>query len=141
MLPVVEDTLHAGHLCYKKCYATESCIDASCFCDGFILGYDTVDSTSVCLDEQQCQWLCTHTAGCHSIDMHQSLNRCFLNMETCADTITASLLVPSADYDVFVKLTDDNTRRLQEAERLFRRSLCGSCLPQRTPGFLGTPCT
>merc|ERR1719487_3173291 len=135
MLPVVEDTLHAGHLCYKKCYATESCTDASCFCDGFILGYDTVDSTSVCLDEQQCQWLCSHTAGCHSIDMHQSLNRCFLNMETCADTITSGLLVPDADYDVFVKLTDDNTRRLQERGKTFSKKLVRQLLAAEDPGI------
>jgi hypothetical protein len=135
MLPVVEDTLHAGHLCYKKCYATESCTDASCFCDGFILGYDEPDSTAVCLDEQQCQWLCSHTDGCHSIDMHKSKSRCFLNMETCADTIVAKQLVPSLDYDVFVKETDSNTRRLQERGKTFSKTMVRSLLAAEDPGI------
>jgi hypothetical protein len=135
MLPVVADTLHAGHLCYKKCYATESCTDASCFCDGFILGYDEADSTSVCLNEQQCQWLCSQTPGCHSIDMHKSKSRCFLNMQTCADTITANQLVPSADYDIFVKMTDANTRRLEERGKTFSKKLVRQLLAAEDPGI------
>jgi hypothetical protein len=135
MLPVVADTLHAGHLCYKKCYASESCTDSSCFCGGFILGYDTAESTSVCLDTQQCHWLCSHTPGCHSIDMHKSLDRCFLNMETCADTIVANQLVPDSDYDLFVKLEDDNTRRLQERGKTFTKKLVRQLLAAEDPGI------
>jgi len=135
MLPVIEDTLHAGHLCYKKCYATEECTDASCFCDGFILGFDTAESTSVCLDQQQCEWLCSHTAGCHSVDMSKSKNRCFLNMATCGDAITAKQLVPSDDYDLLVKLEDDNTRRLQERGKTFTKKLVRQLLAAEDPGI------
>jgi hypothetical protein len=135
---IPSDTLHAGHLCYKKCYATASCTDGSCFCDGFILGFDMADSTAVCLDTEQCQWLCSQTEGCHSIDMHKSKNRCFLNMDTCADTITAGLLVPSADYDVFVKMEDDNTRRLrglQERGKTFTKKQVRQLLAAEDPGI------
>jgi hypothetical protein len=135
---VEPDTLHAGHLCYKKCYATESCTDGSCFCDGFILGFDMPDSTAVCLDEEQCQWLCSQTEGCHSIDMHKTKSRCFLNKDTCATTITDGQLVPSADYDVFVKMEDDNTRRLrglQERGKTFTKRQVRQLLAAEDPGI------
>jgi hypothetical protein len=124
--------LHSGHLCYNKCYnTTESCTDASCFCDGFILGYDTAASTSLCLDEQQCQWLCSHTPDCLSIDMHKTKNRCFLNMATCAP----EELVPSADYDLFEKMEDDNTRRLQDRGKTFTKKLVRKLLAAEDPGI------
>ena len=63
------------------------------------------------LNQQQCEWLCAQTAGCHSIDMHKSKDRCFLNTEVC------DVLHESADYNLLVKNVDDNTRRLQEMGR------------------------
>jgi hypothetical protein len=135
MLPVVPDTLHAGHLCYKKCYAMESCTDESCFCNGFILGYDTEDSTAVCLNVEQCEWLCSQTPGCHSIDMHKEKDRCFLNMGTCSDTIAAEQLVPSEDYNLHVKMVDDNTRRLQDRGKTFSKKLVRQLLAAEDPGI------
>jgi hypothetical protein len=137
-----KEELFENHLCYKKCYASESCTDSSCFCDGFILGYDNASSSSVCLDEEQCQWLCSHTEGCHSIDMHKTKNRCFLNSKTCADAVDPLVpstdLVPSAEYDVFVKLEDDNTRRvrqLQERGKTFTKKLVRQLLAAEDPGI------
>jgi hypothetical protein len=134
-LPIPKDTLAAGHLCYPKCYSTESCTDESCFCGGFIPGYDTAESSALCLDQQQCEWLCASTAGCHSIDMSKSKTRCFMNAEPCQDTMDAQLLHPSPDYDLLVKGVDSNTRRLQEMGRQLTGEQVRQLLAAKDPGI------
>merc|ERR1719194_108266 len=64
--------------CYKKCEAEAPCTDEACFCDGFFPGYDQADSTALCLPEDSCKSLCSHLPDCASVDMHRTLNRCFL---------------------------------------------------------------
>jgi hypothetical protein len=56
-------------------------------------------------------------------------------METCADTIAADLLVPDDEYDLFVKMTDDNTRRLQERGKTFTKKLVRQLLAAEDPGI------
>jgi len=128
-LPIVENTLSAGHRCFQKCYGSETCTDESCFCGGFFPGYDTADSSAICLNQQQCEWLCAQTAGCHSIDMHKSKDRCFLNTEVC------DVLHESADYNLLVKNVDDNTRRLQEMGRQLTAAQVRELLAAKDPGI------
>lgn len=50
---------------------------------------------------------------CHSIDMHKSKNRCFLNRERpgvhpCDPVFRRDALAPSHDYDLAVKTLDEN---------------------------------
>jgi hypothetical protein len=80
-------------------------------------GYDTPESSALCLDQEQCEWLCSMDKGCHSVDMHTEMSRCYLNALPCQQTVTAGLLVPSADYKLLVKKLDVNTRRLQDQGR------------------------
>jgi hypothetical protein len=135
LLPFTADTNAAGHRCYSKCYATETCTDESCFCGGFIPGYDTAESSAICLNQQQCEWLCAATPGCHSIDMHKSKDRCFLNAEPCQDHIDGNLLHSSTDYDLLVKNVDDNTRRLQTYGRQLKAAQVRQLLAAKDPGI------
>jgi hypothetical protein len=135
-LPFPADTLAAGHRCYPKCFgAEETCTDESCFCGGFIPGYDTPDSSAICLDQEQCEWLCAQTPGCHSIDMHKEKDRCFLNAQPCSDTISQGLLHPSPDYDLLVKGVDANTRRLQSMGRQLNAAQVRELLAAKDPGI------
>jgi hypothetical protein len=106
------ETAQAGHLCYRKC--SSSCTDESCFCDGYMHGYDNEDSEALCLDLEQCQWLCDLTPGCHSIDMHNTLPRCYMNTMECADAVQGQTTIADAQYSIYVSGTasDDNSRRL-----------------------------
>lgn len=110
--------LASNHQCYKKCYTEQPCLDpAVCFCDGFYPGHDTTESSALCLDEEQCTWLCSHIDGCHSIDMHDTDDRCFLNTDSCQDLIENDQLVPDDDYHLVVKQRGENQRRLQKHGR------------------------
>jgi hypothetical protein len=74
----------AQHQCYAKCVTNAPC-DASspdCFCDGLFPGYDDEDSGALCLDEPTCLAYCASLDDCFGIDMHQTMNRCFLNSMT-----------------------------------------------------------
>jgi len=120
LLPVAKGSLADGHQCYKKCFA-EICVGDSCFCDGFIPGYDKETSSSLCLDQEQCENLCSLTVGCHSVDMHKTLNRCYLNSIECESHIIDGKLTPDPNYDILVKVLDENTGRLlsgHQARRL-----------------------
>jgi hypothetical protein len=112
------DTNQDGHRCFKKCFEDAPCEGDSCYCGGFIPGYDTKDSDAICLPAQQCEWLCELTPGCHSVDVHKSKSRCFLNTDSC-DVDEA---VPATDYNLLIKApTDTNTRRLLEKPELGRK--------------------
>jgi hypothetical protein len=135
LLPLLPGSLAAEHQCYTKCLSGETCTDDSCFCGGFIPGFDTESSSALCLDTQQCQWLCSHTPGCHSIDMSSdpAKPRCFLNMETCGEE--SWNFHTSTDYDLYVKQVDQNTRRLQAQGRALTSAQVRRLLTTEDPGI------
>lgn len=47
-------------------------------CNGFLAG-DEEDDSVVCATEETCKELCAAAPACGSIDMHRTLERCFLN--------------------------------------------------------------
>lgn len=107
------------HQCYKKCYETAPCEGPECFCDGptggFMHGYDDADSTALCLNQTKCEDLCTILDDCHSIDMHKTRDRCFLNGVGCAAMIReddpaakAGPLTPDKNYKLVEKTLPDN---------------------------------
>lgn len=104
----------AAHACFQKC--SEGCVGDTCYCGGYFSGVDVATSNSLCADQALCQYLCDNLEGCASIDMHGSLDRCFLN-DAMADTHVDSL-AKDADYNVLVKRADPNQehkRKLQES--------------------------
>jgi len=118
------NTYTQQHQCFHKCYknaktSAEPCEGDDCFCDGFFPGHDEADSTALCLDRDSCQQLC-NLMDCHSIDMHDSLPRCFLNagvpgVHPCDPVFRRDALAPSHDYDLLVKTLDENSQRRLEA--------------------------
>merc|ERR1719387_1495670 len=135
-LPYAEGSLAASNRCYQKCYdgTCDGKSEHPCFCDGFMEGYDTPASSALCLDQEQCQWLCSMEKGCHSIDMHTGMNRCYLNALPCKETMAAGLTVPSTDYKLLVKKLDVNERRLQDQGRRMTAPLVRELLAQ-DPGI------
>jgi len=130
-VPIVPRSLADHHRCYAKCFA-----DGGDFCDGFISGYDTAESSSLCLDEEQCTMLCALTPDCHSVDMHREANRCFLNtIAGCDPIVTASKTTFDKDYDLLIKQVDDNKRRLREMGRNLRESEVRQLLVGSDPGI------
>jgi hypothetical protein len=99
-------------------------------------GHDEIHhgSQAVCLNQNQCEHLCEMTPGCHSIDMHKTRNRCFLNTWACDDHIRDSTTVPDANYDVFVMPTDENMRRLMKKGRELTASQVRQLRPSADPG-------
>jgi hypothetical protein len=109
------------HQCHWKC--SQGCTGDHCYCDGYFAGVDGDASNALCAPEDLCTYLCdnvqmageegTKGAACKSIDVHTSLNRCFLN-DGMADT-HVDTLARDADYKVLVKRSDvnqENVRRL-----------------------------
>merc|ERR1719316_2002825 len=137
---LAKGSLADNHKCYKKCYAEAPCNDGTtdgseaCFCDGFISGFDDEDSQALCISQNQCEYLCSVTPGCHSVDMHKSKDRCYLNTAYCGDYIRNSQTVPNNDYDLLVKPMDDNTRRMQERGRQLQSSHVRQLLSREDPG-------
>ena len=70
------------------------------------------------MDTAQCEDLCSQTDDCHSIDMHGTKNRCFLNTAVCDTYVDAepSQLVPSLDYNLRVKVSRGLRRSTQYSE-------------------------
>jgi len=132
-LKAMPDTNMAGHRCFKKCFEDAPCEGESCFCSGYIPGYDTKDSDSICLDQQQCEWLCELTPGCSSVDMHKELPRCFLNTDTC----DVDAAIPAADYDLLIPAPQDiNKRRLlEERGRKLSQAQVRQLLAATDPGI------
>jgi hypothetical protein len=86
-----------------------------------------------------CEDLCVHTPGCHSVDMHRTSNRCFLNALPCADLIpedpsTFGSLVPSADYDLIVKTVHGRARQLVERARSLTPAQVRQLIAAEDPG-------
>jgi hypothetical protein len=138
---IMPGSLADKHRCYKKCYEEAPCDDGAdgseaCFCDGFINGYDQPDSGSICLDQTQCEYLCSVTPGCHSIDMSKDKTRCYLNSETeCNVHVQEDTTVPDKEYMLLVKPLDDNERRLAAKGRALQASHVRKLLAAEDPGI------
>jgi hypothetical protein len=105
------------HQCFSKCAKGPMCEGDDCFCSGLMQGYDTEDSSALCLDEAACKNVCAGLEDCFGIDMHQSLPRCFLNSETPAATDSMSC----EEYLVNGKLTPFPTYELIYKQKKERR--------------------
>merc|ERR550537_748753 len=112
------------HQCYQKCVVNAPCDPATgdCFCDGLFQGYDDEASGALCLDLAGCKAVCSAIEDCGGIDMHQTLNRCFLNSKeagpgdskSCYDHYWGNTL-ETYSYDFHLKTTP--ARQLSEAPR------------------------
>jgi hypothetical protein len=71
---VVHPDLKA-HTCLVKC--TDGLDTTGEICDGF--GDGRISKDALCLPRAECEALCSSMKDCKSIDMHPSLNRCYLN--------------------------------------------------------------
>jgi hypothetical protein len=127
LLPIEMGTLADKHRCYPKCYAN-TCSGDNCFCSGYEGGYDTAESSSICLDVEQCTDLCAQTPGCTSVDMHTTKNRCFLNTGEC------TTLHPDKDYNVWYKVMDMNTRRTMDRGRSLSAAQVRELIAGEDPG-------
>jgi len=123
-----------SHKCHNKCFTNAPCEGDSCFCDGYFPGYDTAESSALCLDVAQCEDLCSQLDDCHSIDMHKEKNRCFLNTDGCGPLIPKQL-TPSTDYNLRVKQLDQNTRRLMKAGKELTADAARKLMAVRDPGI------
>merc|ERR1719197_1633467 len=106
------------HQCFSKCSGPTMCVGDDCFCSGLMQGYDTADSSALCLDETACKNVCAGLDDCFGIDMHTSLPRCFLNRMTPAPTDTMSC----EEYVVNGKLTPFPTYKLVYKQKSERRT-------------------
>jgi hypothetical protein len=102
--------------CHAKC--SQPCDGDHCYCDGYMSGYDTADSNAICASENVCKFLCDQLDDCASIDMHMTLNRCYLNTKNTDTPCVYSVhdLARDSAYKVIVRQQDPNdypTRRLQ----------------------------
>jgi hypothetical protein len=96
--------------CFTKCAA--GCSGPECFCDGFMTGYDGEKSQAVCGDQALCEKLCADV-GCASIDMHNTLPRCYLNSGMC----DKNDLVIDNDYSYITEKLDacgEAVRKLED---------------------------
>jgi hypothetical protein len=90
------------HRCAAKC----PCEGDTCECGGYLAGYDTPETLALCLSRYECEHLCMLLDECHSVDMHQTLDRCFLNSYTCDTHVpqgTEGELGLDEDYTLLVK--------------------------------------
>jgi len=66
------------------------------------------------------------------VDMHKTLNRCFLNTDSC-DVAAA---IPAVDYDLLVRTPmDKNTRRLLDKGRQLTQTQVRQLLAAKDPGI------
>lgn len=83
-------------------YACSRCADdpeATKFCGGFLGLEENLVSNAICLPRYECEHLCILAGdACHSVSMHESLPRCFLNPPACAAEVDDDMLGIDADY-------------------------------------------
>merc|ERR1712118_214961 len=76
------------HACAKKC--TQPCSGTHCNCEGNIGLDDAFVDNAICLPKYECEHLCMILGdACHSVTVHETLPRCFLNGPTCAAQVDA----------------------------------------------------
>jgi hypothetical protein len=80
--------LVARHSCAEKC--TQPCVGKHCNCEGNIGLDDAFLDNAICLPKYECEHLCMILGdACHSVTVHETLPRCFLNGPACADQTDA----------------------------------------------------
>ena len=121
------------HLCYNKCIL-QDCVGDDCFCGGAYTGYDTESSNALCADEALCKHLCDSYESCKSIDMAKDKTRCFLNSDTC-DASDSEDPVPDMNYDLLIKVIDQNGNRRLESEKPVEAVKERSLLPAMDSGY------
>jgi len=88
-------------------YACSRCADdpkATKFCGGFLGLEENLVANAICLPRYECEHLCILAGdACHSVSMHESLPRCFLNPPACAAEVADDMLGIDADYALLVK--------------------------------------
>lgn len=124
------------HLCYNKCIL-QDCVGDDCFCGGAYTGYDTESSNALCADEALCKHLCDSYESCKSIDMAKDKTRCFLNSDTC-DASDSEDPVPDMNYDLLIKVIDQNGNRRLESEKPVEAVKERSLLPAMDSGYSHT---
>jgi hypothetical protein len=76
------------HSCAEKC--TQPCVGTHCNCEGNIGLDDAFVDNAICLPKYECEHLCMILGdACHSVTVHETLPRCFLNGPACADQVDA----------------------------------------------------
>jgi hypothetical protein len=76
--------LVARHSCAEKC--TKPCTGKHCNCEGNIGLDDAFVDNAICLPKYECEHLCMILGdACHSVTVHETLPRCFLNGPACAE--------------------------------------------------------
>merc|ERR550514_1114907 len=101
------------HQCYKKC--SSPCVGEYCDpeCNGYYSGYDDATSNALCVQTDFCKYICDNVEGCESIDMHNTLPRCFLNSDGCVNEDDIAYAADGS-YTLHIRASDAN----QEATRL-----------------------
>jgi hypothetical protein len=70
------------HSCAEKC--TQPCVGTHCNCEGNIGLDDAFVDDAICLPKYECEHLCMILGdACHSVTVHETLPRCFLNGPAC----------------------------------------------------------
>jgi len=65
--------------CFKMCGGPTPCTEPWCNCGGFLDGHDGAESNALCASSKVCGYLCDQLDECDAVDMHKTLDRCFLN--------------------------------------------------------------
>jgi len=100
------------NLCFNKCETDVPCTGANCYCDGYFQGFDDT-SGALCLPRNECEHLCSLLGdACVGVDMHKTLNRCFLNSNaagaggSCYQQRRAGTLGVDTSYNFLFKSLD-----------------------------------
>jgi hypothetical protein len=101
------------HRCANKC--SKECKGEHCFCSGDIGESDSYVSGAVCLPQYECEHLCMLLGdACHSVNMHKTLPRCFINTNMCEGQANEYLGLDD-DYDLLRKLPEAAERSLSSS--------------------------
>merc|ERR1711985_65195 len=87
-LSTEKSALVMRHSCAEKC--TQPCVGKHCNCEGNIGLDDAFVENAICLPKYECEHLCMILGdACHSVTVHETLPRCFLNGPACAAQVDA----------------------------------------------------
>lgn len=106
----------AAHQCHAKCAGSGG---EPAGCGGYDPHEDFASSDALCLAEEECRAICTETKDCVGIDMHMTLDRCFLNgprdaspgSKTCEEQFTDGPLAPNPAYKYLHRVGSYTGRR------------------------------
>jgi hypothetical protein len=78
--------------------------NATQFCSGYLGLDDSLVDDAICLPKYECEHLCVLAGpACHSVSMHATLPRCFLNPPACEEEVVTDMLGVDADFAVLLK--------------------------------------